>query len=116
MITFFIAPDSSVENPTADQVLANCINVKTKNEARAYREAYLQWHQKRNQIKTPNDDVYDRNEINWAYISAKSTRSNLLNYIKRNVLDKGKREQLIELFDLNSIPVKPVYFERHISA
>lgn len=116
MVTFFHTPDESVLNPTTDQILANCINVNSPKEARLYREAYLEWHKNRSKIKNFETEIQDRNDIYWEYISAKITRSNLLSFIKRTVMDKARRERLIELFDLNTVPVKPVHFERQVHA
>ncbi len=116
MMACFIIPDESVQNPTTDQLLSNSIAVKTRNEARLYREAYLEWHKKRSQINSSNQETQDRNDIHWNYISAKITRANLLSYIKKTVMDKEHREHLIDLFDLKTVPVRPVHFERHINA
>lgn len=116
MVTYFIAPDESTQNPTVDQVLNNCINVESHNEARLYREAYIDWHRNRSQLKTIESGLVNRNGIYWDYISDKITRSNLLSFIKRTVTDKARRDRLIELFDLNTVPVKPVHFERQVHA
>lgn len=115
MTTVFIAPDSSIANPTIDQVLANCINVDSRSEARAYRLAYQEWHRQRSSTIKKTDEVEDNNEIHWAYITAKITRTNMLSFIKRNVADHNRRERLIDLFDLKEAPVRPVHFERQIA-
>ncbi|QIC71912.1 MULTISPECIES: hypothetical protein [Acinetobacter] len=116
MVTYSIAPDESIKNPTVDQVISNCIHVDSSNEARLYREAYIDWHKKRSQLRTTESDLVDRNDTHWDYISAKITRSNLLGFVKRTVTDKARRKRLIELFDLNTVPVKPVHFKRQVHA
>lgn len=114
MTTVFIAPDHSIENPTIEQVLANCIHVEKRSEARAYRDAYQEWHRKRSSSNTSGGDVEYYNEIHWTYITAKITRTNMLNVIKRKVADKEQRDRLIKLFELEDAPVRPMHFERKI--